>query len=53
MTAKHVATPSAELGVYVFTADFTMSGGWAFKIMAKVQGEPETVQGAIVLQAKD
>lgn len=53
MTAKHEAMPSAEPGVYRFKADLTMAGGWAFKIMAKVPGETETVQGSVVFQAKD
>ncbi len=52
MTAKHMATPSAEPGVYTFKADFTMAGGWAFKLMAKVQGERETVHGTVVFEAK-
>ena len=53
MTAKHEAMPSAEPGVYRFKADLTMAGGWAFKVMAKVPGETETVQGSVVFQAKD
>ena len=53
MTAKHAATPTAEPGVYRFSADFTMAGGWAFKLQAKVPGEAETVQGTVVFQAKD
>jgi hypothetical protein len=53
MTAKHEATPSSEPGVYRFKADLTMAGGWAFRIMAKVPGEPETVQGTVVFRAKD
>ena len=53
MTAKHEATPSLEPGVYSFKADLTMAGGWAFRIMAKVPGEAETVQGAVVFKAKD
>ena len=52
MTAKHVAMPTSEPGVYRFKADLTMAGGWAFKIMAKVPGESETVQGTVVFQAK-
>ena len=52
MTAKHTATPSAEPGVYKFKADFTMAGGWAFKLMDKVPGESETVQGTVVFKAK-
>ena len=53
MTAKHAAMPSSEPGVYRFKADLTMAGGWAFKLMAKVPGETETVQGTVVFQAKD
>jgi hypothetical protein len=52
MTAKHTAMPSPEPGVYKFKADFTMAGGWAFKLMAKVPGETETVQGTVVFKAK-
>jgi hypothetical protein len=29
-----------------------MAGGCAFKLMAKVPGENETVQGTVVLKAK-
>ena len=43
MTAKHVAQPSTEPGIYKFRADLTMAGGWAFKLMAKVPGESEPV----------
>ena len=52
MTAKHVTQPSTEPGVYKFRADLTMAGGWAFKLMAKVPGENETVQGTVVFKAK-
>lgn len=53
MTAKHEAMPSPEPGIYRFKADLTMAGGWAFRLMAKIPGETETVQGVVVLQAKD
>jgi hypothetical protein len=53
MTAKHEALPSTESGVYRFRADLTMAGKWALKVMAKVQGEPDTVQGNVVFEAKD
>lgn len=53
MTADHRAIPTEEAGVYLFAADLTMAGGWALRIMAKVPGETETVQGAVVFQAKD
>ena len=52
MTAKHTAVPGTEPGVYRFKADFTMAGGWAFKLQAKVPGEAETVQGTVVFRAK-
>lgn len=53
MEAKHEALPPNEPGVYRFRADITMAGGWAFKLQAKVPGEPETVEGSVVLKAKD
>lgn len=53
MTARHEAIPATEPGVYRFKADLTMAGGWAFRIMAKVPGEAETVQGTVVFQAKN
>ena len=53
MSAKHVAMPASEPGIYRFKADLTMAGGWAFRIMAKVPGEKDTVQGVVVFQAKD
>lgn len=53
MTARHEAMGSSEPGVYRFKADLTMAGGWAFRIMAKVPGEKDTVQGVVVFQAKD
>ena len=52
MTTSHAAMPSTEPGVYRFKADFTMAGGWAFKLQAKVQGEAETVNGTVVFRAK-
>ena len=52
MTAKHTAEPSKEPGVYRFRADLTMAGGWALKVMAKVPGESETVEGIVVFKAK-
>ena len=56
MTAKHTAMPASptgtEPGVYRFKADFTMAGGWAFKLQAKVPGETETIEGTVVFKAK-
>ena len=53
MTAKHAAEAAGDPGVYRFKADLTMAGGWALKLMAKVQGEPETIEGMVVFKAKD
>ena len=53
MEAKHQPAASTEPGVYKFKADLTMAGGWALKLQAKVAGESETVEGAVVFQAKD
>lgn len=52
MQAKHAAMPGSEPGVYRFKADFTMAGGWAFKVQAKVPGESETIEGTVVFTAK-
>jgi len=52
MTAKHTALPSTEPGVYKFRADFSMAGDWAFKLMAKVPGEKDTVQGTVIFKVK-
>jgi hypothetical protein len=54
MTAAHTAAAAAtEPGVYRLTADITMAGSWALKLMAKVQGEPETIIGTVVFNAKE
>lgn len=53
MTTKVEPLTESEPGVYKFMADFTMAGGWALKLQAKVQGEPETVQGTVVFTAKE
>ena len=52
MTSEVAATSSTEPGVYSFRSDITMAGNWALKLQAKVQGEPETVQGTVVFTAK-
>jgi len=52
MTAKHTAVPSNEPGVYKFRADFKMTGNWAFKLMAKVPGESETVEATVIFKVK-
>ncbi|MFK0166565.1 FixH family protein [Rhizobium sp. NPDC090279] len=51
MTVPVEATGSTGPGVYAFKADFSMAGSWRFKLAAKVQGEPDTVQGELLLKA--
>ena len=51
MTTPVEAVASTEPGVYAFKTNLSMAGGWRFKLAAKVQGEPETVQGELVLKA--
>jgi len=51
MTTPVEAAASTEPGVYAFKTDFAMAGSWRFKLAAKVQGEPDTVQGELVLKA--
>ncbi len=53
MVAPMEAMPSDEPGVYRFKAALDMAGKWALKIMAKVPGETETVQGSVVFNAKE
>jgi hypothetical protein len=52
MTANHAAQSGKEPGVYRFNADLTMAGRWALKLMAKVPGESETIEGTVVFTAK-
>lgn len=52
MTTSVEEMPLAEPGVYTFKTNLSMAGGWRFKLAAKVQGETETVQGELVLQAQ-
>jgi hypothetical protein len=42
--------PSAEPGVYAFKADLSMEGRWQLSLAAKVQGEPETVVGKVIVK---
>ena len=51
MTSEVAASSSTQPGVYAFRADVSMAGSWALKLQAKVQGEPETVQGTVVFTA--
>jgi len=52
MAAPLTAAPSPQAGVYAFQTNLVMAGGWALKLMAKVQGEPDTIEGTVVFTAK-
>ncbi|WP_430242669.1 FixH family protein [Neorhizobium sp. DAR64861/K0K2] len=51
MTTRVEPLPAREPGVYRFKTNLSMEGGWRLKLAMKVQGELETVQGELVLQA--
>lgn len=40
-----------EPGLYSFKTDLPMAGNYLFSLAAKVQGEPETVTGKVILKA--
>lgn len=43
--------PSSEPGIYSFKTELSMAGRWQLSVAAKVQGEPQTVVGKIVVKA--
>ena len=43
--------PSTEPGTYAFKTDLPMAGRYQLSLAAKVQGEPETVTGKIIVKA--
>lgn len=43
--------PSPEPGVYAFKTDLPMAGRYQITLSAKVQGEPETVTGKVIVKA--
>lgn len=45
------ALPATEPGVYVFKTDLPMAGRYQLSVAAKVQGEPETVIGKVIVKA--
>lgn len=53
MEARLTPQPSSDAGLYRFKAEPTMAGTWALKLMAKVPGESETVQGTVIVKASD
>ena len=51
MVSPVAAVPSKEPGVYAFKTDLPMAGRYLLSVSAKVQGEPETVNGKVILKA--
>jgi hypothetical protein len=43
--------PSKEPGVYAFKTDLPMAGRYQMTLSVKVQGEPETVTGKVIVTA--
>lgn len=43
--------PSKEPGVYAFKTDMPMAGRYQVTLAAKVQGEPETITGKVIVKA--
>jgi hypothetical protein len=43
--------PAGEPGVYAFRTDLPMAGRYQLSLAAKVQGEPETVVGKVIVKA--
>jgi hypothetical protein len=53
MAAPLTPIAGGEPGTYSFKTDLVMAGGWLLSLSAKVQGEPETVQGKITFKASN
>lgn len=51
MTAPVALLPTDAPGLYRFATDLTMAGNWRFSVAVKVQGEPETVEAKLMLEA--
>ena len=51
MVSPVAAVPSNEPGVYAFKTDLPMAGRYMLSVAAKVQGEPETVVGKVIVKA--
>jgi hypothetical protein len=52
MTGKVTPQPADAAGLYHFRTETGMAGTWALTLAAKVQGEAETVRGAVTFDAK-
>ncbi|MGJ4956181.1 FixH family protein [Bradyrhizobium sp. HKCCYLRH2015] len=51
MVSDVAPLPSREPGVYAFKTDLPMAGRYQVTLSAKVQGEPETVTGKVIVKA--
>jgi hypothetical protein len=51
MVSPVALVPSGEPGVYALKTDLPMAGRYLVSIAAKVQGEPETVVGKVIIKA--
>ena len=52
MTTPVTLLPTEAPGLYRFATDLTMAGNWRFSVAVKVQGETETVEAELMLQAE-
>lgn len=52
MVSPVTPVDSKEPGMYAFKTDLPMPGRYQFSLAAKVQGEPDTVVGKVILKAK-
>lgn len=51
MESPVALVPSEQPGVYALKTDLPMAGRYLVSIAAKVQGEPETVVGKVIIKA--
>jgi hypothetical protein len=51
MVSPVSAAPASEPGVYAFKTDLPMAGRYQLSLAAKVQGEPQTVTGKVIIKA--
>ena len=52
MVSPVTPLPATDPGTYAFKTDLPMPGRYLFSLAAKVQGEPETIVGKVMLKAK-
>ena len=51
MESSVAPLPSKDPGVYAFKTDLPMAGRYQVTLSAKVQGEPETITGKVIVKA--